>query len=193
MSRMGEQSAANSMEFAIGAGSSAPRADRVARLIVGFLSATADAHSVDDLCVAGLVGVAPSTFRRWCRAEGVRPNRILDFARLLRALTLAREHGTSLLEWMEMDPRTFTGLLRRAEVRELSNGRLPTPQEFTENQRLVSNPVLLKAVQYLCFGRGPAAHATPASTLQGPRVSGSGFGAAPVLRGRDEARHSPRR
>src|SRR5512143_3814809 len=106
--------------------SSAPRAARLARVLAGFASAAADAHSVDDLCRMGLVAVGPSTFRRWCRAEDVRPNRVLDLARLLRALVLARRHRTSVVEWMDIDPRTFTALLGRARICQRSDSGLPT-------------------------------------------------------------------
>ncbi len=147
MERTLERNVDSTRELAGTGGPSATRAGRVGRLLVGFLAATVDAHSVDDLCRGGSVGVAPSTFRRWCRAERVRPSRVLDLARLLRALILAREHGTPLLEWMEIDPRTFAVLLQRAAVRELFDGRLPTAEEFIDNQQLVSNGVLLKAVQ----------------------------------------------
>ena len=144
---------------------SAPRATRIARLLVDFLSATADTHSVDDLCRRGSVGVAPSTFRRWCRAEGVRPNRVLDLTRLLRALVLARRHSTSLLEWMEIDPRTFGALLRRAEVPELLNGPMPTPWDFIGRQRLVCNPVLRELVHRACPDREPEGAVNDRRTL----------------------------
>jgi hypothetical protein len=70
---------------------------------------------------------------------------------------LAREHGTSLIEWMEIDPRTFEALLRRAEVPELSSGLMPTTWEFIRRQRLVWNPVLLKLIQRSCADREPDA------------------------------------
>jgi hypothetical protein len=113
----------------------------------------------------GWVGVAPSTFRRWCRAERERPKRVLDFARLLRALMLATKHGTSVLEWMEIDLRTFGALLRRAEAPELFNGPMPTISEFMGRQRLVSNHVLLELVQRPCSDREREAAVNDRRTL----------------------------
>jgi hypothetical protein len=146
---------------------SASRAARMARLLVGFLSATGDAHSVDDLCRMGWVGVGPSTFGRWCRAERERPKRVLDFARLLRALMLATTHGTSVLEWMEIDLRTFGALLRRADALELFNGPMPTTLEFIGRQRLVSNHLLLESLQRACSERERGAAGNDGRTLGG--------------------------
>jgi len=66
---------------------------------------------------------------------------------------LATKHGASVLEWMEIDLRTFGALVRRAAAPELFSGPMPTTSEFIGRQRLVSNRVLLELVHRACDDR----------------------------------------
>jgi hypothetical protein len=129
------------------------RALRIATVIAAFLDSPSDVHSLDGLCLTGPVGVAPSTFRRWCDAEGIRPNKFLKFARLLRALWIARESRTLPIEWLEVDPRTFNALLEKGRVTALFTDRIPHFSEFIVQQRFVFNPVVLKLVHQACVDR----------------------------------------
>jgi hypothetical protein len=123
------------------------RAARIAVVLVGFLSAPTDARSIEEMCRLSPVGLAPVTFRRWCQAEGIKPGEALQFARLLRALLMAREHGMPLSEWIDVDPRTLRRLLKRAGIAAMLASGIPELPEFIERQRLVRNPHVLKLVQ----------------------------------------------
>lgn len=120
------------------------RAARIVSVLASFLASGTDAHSVEVLCRGATPGAAASTFRRWCQCERVIPRRALDLARLLRALNLARTQKTSVLEWLDIDPRTFQSLVQRAQVPELLDNMLPTNRDFLTRQRLVCNPTILR-------------------------------------------------
>jgi DNA-binding response OmpR family regulator len=127
-----------------------PRAARIARVLVDLISAPNDVHSIEDLCRKASVGIAPATFRRWCAEENIGPGEALEFARLLRGLALARNHGTSPSEWMELDPRTFRSLLMRGGVSDLFQEKTPSFREFIDRQQFVANSLVLKLVQRGC-------------------------------------------
>ncbi|MGE5834468.1 MAG: hypothetical protein ACM4AI_08335 [Acidobacteriota bacterium] len=129
-----------------------PRAAKIAAVLVAPLTAPGDIHSVEELCHVAPIGVAQATFRRWCNEEGISPGQALAFARLLRAVIFARKDRTSASEWMEIDPRTFRRLLKRAGVVELFAGEAPTPWDFIEVQHLVLNPHVLSLVRQSLLG-----------------------------------------
>ena len=123
------------------------RAARVVRVLTGLLSAPIDVHSVHELCRVAPVGVAPATFRRWCQQEAIQARHALDFARLLRALMLARRQRTSMSEWIDVDPRTLRRLLDRAGIARLFQRQVPEFSEFLEGQHLVRNSIVLRLVR----------------------------------------------
>jgi hypothetical protein len=123
------------------------RAVRIARVLVSLATAELDAHSVDDLCRRSDVGVSRAAFRRWCADEGISAGSALTFARLLRALVLAREHGVSPLEWLDCDARSFRRALRVGGVRDLFVDGLPTVATYLSRQQLIHNDLVLAEVR----------------------------------------------
>lgn len=129
-----------------------PRATRIVDVLIGLLTVPTDVHSIEGLCRVARVGVAAPTFRRWCKDEGLSPGHALAFARLLRALECVRKHGASPNEWIDVDQRTFRSLLRRGNITELFERRVPTLREFVDRQAFVENPVVLDLVRRACLG-----------------------------------------
>lgn len=123
--------------------------ERLSRVIIAFL------FSPERCALGGRAlpkesgGVALSTFRRWCEAADLPPHSILSFARLLRAIRLARQHGTAVIEWMDIDPRTYEGLVSQAGLGALLETGCPSPKAFIDQQSLVSNPSFLSCLQRL--------------------------------------------
>ena len=97
------------------------------------------------------VGAGRGTLRVWCRAAKVSAKASLDFARVLRAVVVARECGWDPQNLLDIvDERTLRKLLTRSGFEGSPNGRWrPTPESFLQHQRLISDPDNLKAITVL--------------------------------------------
>jgi hypothetical protein len=124
----------------------AQRAIRVARVIVSVRTSEDDVHSIDELCRRSLVGVAASTFRDWCRGEGIRAGAALDLARILRALHISLADGCLPSECLDADYRTIRALIDRGGLSELLTSRSTTMCELCLTQRYVSNPMIIREI-----------------------------------------------
>jgi hypothetical protein len=123
-----------------------PAVERVAIIIVALFSSANDFRSVEDLCKASPIGLSPATFRRWCHAiPGARPRHVLLFARLLRAVVLARRHRTTPRVWLDMDDRTVRCLCSWAIESRMLTSSDPSVRELARCQRLVPG-LLLDAI-----------------------------------------------
>lgn len=131
--------------------SSAPPflSDRVLRLasvVVCFLKSPRDVRTVDALCRAAGVYVAPRTFRAWCRAEGVRAGGLLDLARVLRAHGVAATGACRVVECLDADERTARALVLRG----FPGPRLPESSgslvDLCLSQGYVSHPGIVRAI-----------------------------------------------
>lgn len=118
-------------------------AERLAHMVVAFLTSQHDAHSISAFCRISPVGVGESTFGRWCKATNVSPHDVLSFARLLRAVQLAGQHATGVIDWMDVDPRTFHDLVHQAGVGDLLAIGWPTLEALMDAQQLISNTLFL--------------------------------------------------
>jgi hypothetical protein len=127
----------------------AHRAIRVARVIVSVRTSAEDVHSIEELCRRSPVGAAPSTFRDWCRGEGIRAAAALDLARVLRALHLSRTDGCAPSECLDADYRTIRNLIDRGGLSELLTSRSITLRELCTTQRYVRNPTVIREVMQL--------------------------------------------
>jgi hypothetical protein len=88
---------------------------------------------------------SPGTIREWCRAAGLAPKATLDFARLLRALTLAATTGIRVEDLIDAcDCRTRTRLLRRAGF---DHGDPPAIDAFLDRQRFITRSLVVGAVR----------------------------------------------
>jgi hypothetical protein len=115
-----------------------PTAERIAVIITALCSSANDFRSVQDLCRASPFGLSPATFRRWCTSiPGVRPRQILLFARLLRAVVLARKRGTPVAVWLDMDERTYRRLCTGGTGLNVRASAPPSPDDFVRRQRFV--------------------------------------------------------
>ena len=97
------------------------------------------------------VGAGRGTLRVWCRAAHVSAKASLDFARMLRAVTVARDIGWDPQNLLDIvDERTVAKLLTRSGFEGPPNGRWrPTPESFLQHQRLISNADNLEAITVL--------------------------------------------
>lgn len=93
-----------------------PGAERLARVIVSATGSEVDCRSIDALCRASAVGVAPGTFRAWCRAERLHAADVLAFTRVLRACLMARREHCDPEEFIDADYRTVRALRQRGSL-----------------------------------------------------------------------------
>lgn len=127
-----------------------PNAERAARIVLvltGILDSQSDVHSISELCRVAPIGVSASTFRRWCFEERVVAVQALRLARLLRASVLAERYATSPTEWLDADPRTLKALLLRAGGSTEILDRGCSVNQFIRQQRLVTNPTVLRVLE----------------------------------------------
>jgi len=127
----------------------AHRAIRVARVIVSVRTSVEDIHSIEELCRRSPVGAAPSTFRDWCRGEGIRAAAALDLARVLRAVHLSRTDGCAPTECLDADYRTIRNLIDRGGVSELLTSRSTTMRQLCTAQRYIRNSTVIREVLQL--------------------------------------------
>lgn len=127
-------------------GFEAHRAIRLARVIVSAHHSDSDFRTVAELCRASDRGLAPGTFRGWCRAEGIKAGRMVDFSRVLRTVRLASAEGCAVAECLDADERTIRNLLVRGDLPELLAGVLISPENFCHRQQYVTNRFVIREV-----------------------------------------------
>lgn len=120
-----------------------PGVERLTTIILAAMGSQSDPRTVEmwSRCAAR----SPGTIREWCRAAGVRPKDALDFARLLRALTLARAVGLRIEDTLDViDCRTLASLLRRGGLQ--SGAPVPDLDVFLEQQQLITRAPIVLAI-----------------------------------------------
>lgn len=120
--------------------------ERWARVAVAVALCPRDPRTLKDWAYE--VGVSSSTLREWCRLAHLKPKSALDFARLLRAVTLAHRIGRLPEDLLDIsERRTLLRLFQRAS---LGAGRpAPTTTEFLVSQTLIQNHECLAYVERL--------------------------------------------
>ena len=124
-----------------------PCETQLALIVAGLWSSSVDAHSIQALCRISPIGVAAPTFRRWCAKARIKAADVLRFARLLRAISLGAQKGTSPSVWMDLDPRTYRSLLLRAGLPWIGTDNRPNVVTFIGSQQLLRNELILDAVR----------------------------------------------
>lgn len=124
----------------------------LARVIVAFMRAPADARTIEEMCQATGVYVAPRTFRGWCEAAVVRASALHDLARLLRAVGLASSHAAGLRGAMDADERTVRALCDRGFPGVGVAGVPAHPQDLVLRQRFVLNRQLVATIVAILRG-----------------------------------------
>lgn len=121
-------------------------ARRWAGAVTAVLSTAGDPKTVSGW--ARSLGASASVLRTTCRAAGVGCKKSLDFARLLRAVHRAADTGWDPFNLLDVvDDRTMDRLLTRGGLTAWTCAAAPSLDAFIRNQRLVSRPDLLTAVE----------------------------------------------
>lgn len=126
-----------------------PPSERIlllARVVANFVRSPSDVRTVEELCRASGVYVAPRTFRGWCTSVGVQASALLDLARLMRAVNLSALGGQHLRGCLEADERTVRALCDRGFP---GVGATEVPidlSEFLNRQQFISSEPLLRAI-----------------------------------------------
>ena len=128
----------------------AHRALRIAEVITSVRLSDDDVKSVGELCRRSAIGLAPDTFRGWCRGEGVSSRAVLRFARVFRAVFLAARAGCSPAECLDADYRTVDVMFALGALSHLMSGQRITVEEFCVAQRYISNERIIECVLGLC-------------------------------------------
>lgn len=134
---------------------------KISRILTGLSSSQTDAHSIAALCRMSPIGVAAPTFCRWCARTGIKPAGALRFARLLRAICLAEQAGTSPSVWMDVDPRTYRRMLTRAGLSVRGVGHRLDIIAFLESQQLIQNKTILACMKAALYHGSPRGSVPP--------------------------------
>lgn len=122
------------------------RAIRLARVTVSSHHSESDIRTEAELCRASEKGLAPATLRSWCRAEGIKTSRVVDFVRVMRAVRFASAEGCAVGECLDADERTIRNLLVRGGLAELLTGVPFGPEEFCHRQDYLTNRFVVAEV-----------------------------------------------
>jgi len=98
----------------------------LARMIVAFCASPSDVRSIERFCQISPIGFSRASFRRRCEALGVEAGDVLRLARLIRAADQGRRRSSRMIDQLDVDPRTYRGLLIRADLSDLLHARPPT-------------------------------------------------------------------
>lgn len=119
-------------------------AERWARAIMGVVECSTDLRTTGAW--ARVIGASGGALRSWCRAAHAPAKSSLDLGRFLRAILLSRQVGWDPQNLLDVvDERTLRRLFARAGVSETS-AEPPTVEAFLGHQRLVRDPVALRAL-----------------------------------------------
>ncbi len=130
----------------------AERPDRIrtlARVVVVFMRAPTDARTIEEMCKAAGVYVAPRTFRGWCEASGVRAAALLDLARVLRAAVQAPSNAGGFRGAIDADERTVRALCKRGFSGAGIVGVPTHALDLLNSQRFVQNRQLIETIAVL--------------------------------------------
>jgi CheY-like chemotaxis protein len=117
---------------------------RLADTVVAFIASAADAPTLTGFGRA--VGMSVGAFRNWCYGAGLTPNRVLLFARGLRATVRQHERPLRPCDLLKIvDRRTLAKFLVRCGR---GHDRLPASAgEFLERQQFVDKAEFVEAVR----------------------------------------------
>jgi hypothetical protein len=132
------------------AGSSAiarvgPAARRWAIIVSAIVQLDGDIRTIDDW--AREIGMGRGAIKCRCANAGTTAKDSLDFARLLRAVSQPNDSRWFPRDVLDVvDPRTLRRLCDRGGI-DLSTTFAPTPEEFLQNQTLITAEPLIAALR----------------------------------------------
>ncbi|OFW05998.1 MAG: hypothetical protein A3H96_00225 [Acidobacteria bacterium RIFCSPLOWO2_02_FULL_67_36] len=139
-----------------------PAAERLARVMWRAIQSEGDPTTIGSWSHAA--ASSSGALRAWCRAAGIRPKAALDFARLCRAIALARDTGLHPEDFLDVvDRRTLHGLLKRGGLDPAATAQ--DVQAFLKCQRLIQSGPMLHAIAGTLHELG----AFPSISGEGPR------------------------
>lgn len=119
-------------------------AERWARLVTAILDCPYDPRTLEQW--GEVAGVARGTLRAWCRAARLPAKASLDFARLLRAVSHARDSNCNVHDVLDVvDERTLKRLCARGGLN-ANLGEAHSPATFLERQQLIPEGRALRLV-----------------------------------------------
>jgi DNA-binding response OmpR family regulator len=126
---------------------------RWADLVVTIVTASNDPRTIHDW--ARIAGQSTATIESRCRAVHLSPKTSLDFARMLRAISLAHRLNLEIETVMDADPRTIRRLIRRgglaSDARHLTT--VAALNAFLDHQQFVRDRAVLAAITALVAQR----------------------------------------